>query len=134
MESSQKGAGEATAAAPRPIATPTAIIHDWVPGLPRSKRVLEAMQIGVFAVGNEPDIFTFHTARKLLPDDFARMIVLEPGVSQLPGIRQCRHDPGRWRYLLPYMPRHLRRLPASSHAAPYRCGRLKKLLSETAIE
>jgi glycosyltransferase involved in cell wall biosynthesis len=64
----------------------------------------------VFAPGHEPDIFTFSAARELLPPDLGRAIVRESRLAQLPGIRQRGHEPGRWRYLLPYMPHYFRSL------------------------
>jgi glycosyltransferase involved in cell wall biosynthesis len=82
------------------------------------------MRRELFASGHEPDVFTFSAARELLPADLARSIVGESRVARLPGIRQRGHDPGRWRYLLPYMPYYFRRLDlddydlviSSSHA------------------
>jgi glycosyltransferase involved in cell wall biosynthesis len=110
-------------AAPR-LAGRTAIVHDWFQGFHGSERVVDAMRTGLFAAGNPPDIFTFHAARDLLPPGLAGAIVKESRVARLPGIRQQRHDPGRWRFLLPYMPRYFARLDlddydiviSSSHA------------------
>jgi glycosyltransferase involved in cell wall biosynthesis len=102
----------------------TAIVHDWFQGYHGSERVVEAMRSGLFAPGNRPDVYTFHAARELLPEELASAIVRESRLAGLPGIRQRGHDPGRWRYLLPYMPRYFERLPlhgyelviSSSHA------------------
>ncbi|MDQ2982454.1 MAG: glycosyltransferase [Actinomycetota bacterium] len=115
---------EAIEAAPQPLILRTAIVHDWFQGFHGSERVVDAMRTGLFAAGNEPDVYTFHAARELLPEGLAAAIVRESRVARLPGIRQQGHDPGRWRYLLPLMPRYFRRLPlddydlviASSHA------------------
>jgi glycosyltransferase involved in cell wall biosynthesis len=101
-----------------------AIVHDWFQGFHGSERVVEAMRSGLFAPGHAPDIFTFHAARELLPEPLARAIVRESRLTRLPGIRQRGHEPGRWRYLLPYMPRYFGRIPlddydlviSSSHA------------------
>ena len=106
------------------LACRAAIVHDWFQGYHGSERTVEAMRTGLFAPGHEPEILTFHAARELLPPALARAIVRESRVSRLPGVRQAGHDPGRWRYLLPYMPRYFSRLPlddydvviSSSHA------------------
>ena len=82
------------------------------------------MRSGLFAAGREPDIFTFHAARELLPRELGAAIVRESRLAALPGLRQRGHDPGRWRYLLPLMPRYFRSLDlgryelviSSSHA------------------
>ena len=44
-----------------------------------------------------------------------RAIVRESSLARLPGIRQRGHDPGRWRYLLPYMPLYYRRLDLDAY-------------------
>ena len=103
---------------------PTAIVHDWFQGFHGSERVVEAMRSGLFAPGREPDVYTFHAARELLPPKLAARIVRESRMARLPGVRQRGHDPGRWRYLLPYMPLYFARLDlrpydlviSSSHA------------------
>jgi glycosyltransferase involved in cell wall biosynthesis len=99
-------------------------VHDWFQGHHGAERVVDAMRSGLFAPDNQPDIYTFHAARDLLPEDLARVIVQESRLAKIPGIRQRGHHPGRWRYLLPYMGRYFRRLRlaeydlviASSHA------------------
>jgi len=101
-----------------------AIVHDWFQGFHGSERVVDAMRTGLFAPGNAPDVFTFHAARELLPPGLAQSIVHESRLAALPGIRQRGHDPGRWRLLVPAMPRYFRGLDldaydvviASSHA------------------
>jgi glycosyltransferase involved in cell wall biosynthesis len=106
------------------LAERTAIVHDWFQGFHGAERVVEAMRAGLFAPGNEPDVFTFQAARDLLPPELAARIVRESRLANLPGIRQRDHDPGRWRLLLPVMPAYFRRLDlaaydtviASSHA------------------
>ena len=85
-------------------------MHDWFQGYHGSERVVEVLRSDVFAPENEPDIFTFHAARELLPAELADAIVKESRLGRLPGVRQRGHDPGRWRYLLPYMPRYFSRL------------------------
>src|SRR5256885_3714840 len=41
--------------------------------------------------------------------------VRESRLAGLPGIRQVGHDPGRWRYLLPYIPHYFRSLPLAGY-------------------
>ena len=81
-----------------------AIVHDWFQGFHGSERVVEAMQTGVFAAAERVDLYAFHAARDLLPEHMAAAIRGEAALSRLPALRQRGHDPGRWRYLLPYMP------------------------------
>jgi glycosyltransferase involved in cell wall biosynthesis len=105
-------------------ATRVAVIHDWFQGFHGSERVVDAMLTDAFADAARADVFTFHAALELLPPRLAGAIVRESRISRLPGVRQRRHDPGRWRYLLPYMPTYFARLPldgydlvvSSSHA------------------
>lgn len=102
----------------------TAIVHDWFQGFHGAERVVETMRAGLFAPGSAPDIYTFSAARELLPSALAASVVQESRLSRLPGVRQRGHRPGRWRWLLPYMPGYFSRLPldeydlviASSHA------------------
>ena len=63
----------------------------------------------------DPDIFTFHAARELLPPRLGSAIVRESRQGVLPGVRQRGHDPGRWRWLLPYMPRYFEHLDLSGY-------------------
>lgn len=82
------------------------------------------MRQALAAAGHAPDIFTFQAARELLPPELAAAIVRESRLARLPGLRQKAHDPGRWRYLLPYMHTYFGRLDldendvviSSSHA------------------
>lgn len=107
-----------------PLSCRTALVHDWFQGFHGAERVVDAIRAGLFPSGRPPDIFTFHAARELLPDELARAIVQESRLAALPGIRQRGHDPGRWRYFLPYMGRYFRGLSlqeydlviSSSHA------------------
>src|SRR5258708_22051365 len=92
-----------------PTAPRVAIVHDWFQGFHGSERVVEAMRNDVFGETGA-DIFTFHAAHELLPAALDQAIVRESRAARLPGIRQRGHDPGRWRYLLPYMPRYFRSL------------------------
>jgi glycosyltransferase involved in cell wall biosynthesis len=109
------------------LSAKTAIVHDWFSGMHGSERVVEAMRTGLFARGNEPDLYTFQAARELLPSDLAAAIVKESRLAALPGVRQRGHDPGRWRWLLPYMPTYFARLSleeyelviSSSHACAH---------------
>jgi glycosyltransferase involved in cell wall biosynthesis len=108
-----------------PLRVHAAIVHDWFQGYHGAERTVEAMRSGLFAPGNEPDVFTFHAARELLPPDLAHAIVRESALAGLPGLRQRGHDPGRWRYLLPVMGRYFEHLDldaydlviSSSHAS-----------------
>jgi len=104
--------------APPPWAgRPAAIVHDWFQGYHGSERVVEVLADDVLAEASRVDIFTFHAARELLPPTLAERIVRESRPSRLPGLRQVGHDPGRWRYLLPYMPHYFRSLDLSGYAA-----------------
>ncbi len=94
---------------------PTAIVHDWFQGMHGSERVVETIRAGLFPEEKSPDILTFAAARELLPPELAAQIVRESRVASLPGLRQAGHGGGRWRYLLPYMPRYF----ASLDLTPY---------------
>jgi glycosyltransferase involved in cell wall biosynthesis len=106
--------------APR-LAMRTALVHDWFQGFHGSERTVAAM-LDLFE--RDPDVFTFHAARELLPERVAAAIVRESRLARLPGVRQRGHRAGRWRWLLPYMPRYFERLDvrpyelvvSSSHA------------------
>lgn len=103
---------------------PTALVHDWFQGMHGSERVVDAIRTGLFRAEGEPDILTFAAAKGVIPDELARRIVRESRLASLPGIRQAGREGGRWRYLLPYMPRYFASLDlsrydvviASSHA------------------
>src|SRR5437763_17218433 len=90
--------------------TKVALVHDWFQGFHGAERVVDAIHAGLFPPGRRPDIFTFQAARELLPPELAASIVRESRLARLPGIRQRGHRPGRWRYLLPYMPLYFARL------------------------
>lgn len=94
---------------------PVAIVHDWFQGYHGSERVVEALADDVLAEASRVDVFTFSAARELLPPRLAARIVRESKPSRLPGLRQVGHDPGRWRYLLPYMPHYFRSLDFSDY-------------------
>jgi glycosyltransferase involved in cell wall biosynthesis len=99
----------------------TAVVHDWFQGLHGAERTAAAM-FDVFE--RDPDVYTFHAARELLPARIDAAIVAESRLARMPGVRQRGHDPGRWRWLLPYMPRWFEHLDldgyevvlSSSHA------------------
>lgn len=93
-----------------------AVVHDWFQGYHGSERVVEALARDVLAEAARVDVLTFHAARELLPAHLAERIVAESRLSRLPGIRQVGHDPGRWRYLLPYMPHYFRSLKLDGYA------------------
>jgi glycosyltransferase involved in cell wall biosynthesis len=117
-------AGDARSGAPTRIAARAAIVHDWFQGYHGSERTVEALRSGLFASGFEPDVLTYHAVRELLPASLGAAIIRESRLAALPGVRQRGHDPGRWRYLLPLMPRYFRSLDlggyelviSSSHA------------------
>lgn len=90
----------------------SAIVHDWFQGFHGAERTVASM-LDLFA--RDPDIFTFQAARELLPARLSSAIVKESRLSRLPGIRQRGHDPGRWRWLLPYMPRFFESLDLSAY-------------------
>jgi glycosyltransferase involved in cell wall biosynthesis len=89
-----------------------AIVHDWFQGYHGAERTVAGM-LDLFA--SDPDILTFHAARELLPGRLAAAIKRESRLSRLPGVRQRGHDPRRWRWLLPYMPRYFERLDLSAY-------------------
>jgi len=90
----------------------TAVVHDWFQGFHGSERTVAAM-LDLFH--RDPDVFTFQAARELLPERLAAAIVRESRLAKLPAIRQRGHRPGRWRLLLPYMPRYFERLDLSAY-------------------
>jgi glycosyltransferase involved in cell wall biosynthesis len=90
-----------------------ALVHDWFQGYHGAERVADVMRQDLFA--EEPDVFTFSAARELLPAGLADSIVRESRLARLPGIRQRGHEPGRWRYLLPYMPSYFRHLDLAGY-------------------
>jgi glycosyltransferase involved in cell wall biosynthesis len=92
-----------------------AIVHDWFQGFHGSERVVAAMAEDVFASADAVDIYTFSAAEEVIPADLAARIVKTSRLSRLPGLRQRGHAPGRWRALLPIMPRYFRRLDLSSY-------------------
>jgi glycosyltransferase involved in cell wall biosynthesis len=90
----------------------TAIVHDWFQGYHGAERTVAAM-FDIF--DRDPDVLTFQAAREILPERVARAIVRESRLSRLPAVRQRGHDPGRWRWLLPYMPRYFEQLDLSPY-------------------
>jgi glycosyltransferase involved in cell wall biosynthesis len=95
---------------------PVAIVHDWFQGFHGAERVVEVLADDVLAEAERVDLYTFQAARELLPPRLAARIVGESRLSRLPGLRQVGHDPGRWRYLLPYMPHYFRSLDLGGYA------------------
>jgi glycosyltransferase involved in cell wall biosynthesis len=99
----------------------SAVVHDWFQGYHGAERTVAAT-FDLFA--RDPDVFTFQAAREVLPPRLAAAIVKDSRLSRLPAVRQRGHDPGRWRWLLPYMPRYFEHLDlggyelvlSSSHA------------------
>jgi glycosyltransferase involved in cell wall biosynthesis len=94
---------------------PVAIVHDWFQGFHGAERVVEVLADDVLTEASRVDVFTFHAERELLPPRLAARIVRESKPGRVPGLRQVGHDPGRWRYLLPYMPRYFRSLDLSAY-------------------
>jgi len=98
-----------------------AIVHDWFQGFHGSERTVAAM-LDLFH--QEPDVYTFSAAHELLPKRLSDAIKHESRLTRLPFVRQRGHHPGRWRWLLPYMPRYFESLDlqgydlviSSSHA------------------
>jgi glycosyltransferase involved in cell wall biosynthesis len=81
-------------------------VHDWFAGVYGSERVVDVMVRDTFAsAGARPDVFTFHAAHEVLPRELSEAIVQESAIARLPMFRQRGRDPGRWRWLLPLMPR-----------------------------
>jgi glycosyltransferase involved in cell wall biosynthesis len=87
-----------------------AVVHDWFQGYHGAERVADVMRRDLFGDGFRADVFTFHAAHELLPADLSGAIIRESALARLPGLRQQGHEPGRWRYLLPYMPLYFRQL------------------------
>jgi glycosyltransferase involved in cell wall biosynthesis len=108
-------------AAPERLTMRSAIVHDWFQGYHGSERTAAAM-LDLFA--GDPDILTFHASHEVLPARLSAAIVQESRLGRLPGVRQHGHNPGRWRWLLPYMPYYFEHLDldgyelvvSSSHA------------------
>ncbi|HVF77399.1 MAG TPA: glycosyltransferase [Solirubrobacteraceae bacterium] len=92
-----------------------AVVHDWFQGYHGSERVVEAIADGVFASAACVDIFTFSAADAVIPPRLAARIVKRSRLAGLPGLRQRGHSPGRWRVLLPLMPRYFRQLDLSGY-------------------
>jgi glycosyltransferase involved in cell wall biosynthesis len=88
----------------------SAIVHDWFQGFHGAERTVDAMLTDVFPAANQPDIYTFSAMLDLLPPRLAHAVVGQSLLPRLPGIRQRRNDPGRWRLLLPYMPTYFNHL------------------------
>ena len=96
------------------VAEPAALVHDWFQGMHGSERLVDTIRSGLFSEP-QPDILTFAAARDVIPEVLARRIVSESRLGRLPGLRQVGRDAGRWRYLLPYMPRYFASLDLSAY-------------------
>jgi glycosyltransferase involved in cell wall biosynthesis len=113
LSSASRALGSTAAEAPpERLSMRTAVVHDWFQGLHGAERTVAAM---FDAFERDPDVFTFHAERGLLPPRLAGSIVKESRLAALPGVRQRGHDPGRWRWLLPYMPRYFEHLDLSGY-------------------
>ena len=94
------------------LAMRSAIVHDWFQGLHGAERTVAGM-LDLFE--RDPDLYTFHAAHEVLPERLNEAIVRESRLARLPGVRQRGHHPGRWRWLLPYMPRWFEHLDLSAY-------------------
>ena len=99
----------------RPLDIRAAVVHDWFQGYHGAERVADVMRRDLFCPGREADVFTFHAAHDVLPAELSAAIVRESRIARLPGVRQEQHSPGRWRYLLPYMPFYFRNLDLDAY-------------------
>ena len=116
--------GAAAGSADQVIDEPTAIAHDWFQGMHGAERVVDTLRRGLFRGGQEVDILTFTAARDVISPELGDRIVRESRLARIPGLRQDGRQTGRWRYLLPYMPRYFSSLDlerydvviSSSHA------------------
>lgn len=77
--------------------------------------MVEALLSSCFPGAARTDVYTFSAERSLLPNHLAAAIVRESRFARAPVIRQRGHAPGRWRYLLPYMPLYFRGLELDSY-------------------
>jgi glycosyltransferase involved in cell wall biosynthesis len=102
-----------------------AIVHDWFQGYYGAERAVDAIFEVLGQMTQAPvDIHTFSATKDSLPPALAQSIVRESRLANLPLIRSRDGSSGRWRYLLPYMPRYFDRLDlepydvvvSSSHA------------------
>ncbi len=109
-----KPANSATeAVAPfKPLNCRALIVHDWLQGMHGSERVVHAMQ-ELFAGG--ADVATFVADPRKLPEELSSRVVRTSKLGRLPGLRPSASSPGRWRYLLPFMPWWFRRLPTDGY-------------------
>lgn len=92
-----------------------AIVHDWFQGFHGSERVVETMLTDCFPGAARVDIYTFSADRTVIPVHLGQAIVRDSRLSRLPILRQRGHDPGYWRYLLPYMPLYFEHLDLDSY-------------------
>jgi len=90
----------------------TALVHDWFQGFHGAERTVAAM---FDAFERDPEVFTFHAEPDLLPPRVGAAIVRQSRLAELPGVRQRGHRPGRWRWLLPYMPYYFEHLDLESY-------------------
>ena len=98
---------------PEPLAMRSAIVHDWFQGFHGAERTVAAMLDAVRARPGHPSPSTPRAS--CFPTALAAAIVKESRLGRLPGVRQRGHDPGRWRWLLPYMPRYFEPLDLSGY-------------------
>lgn len=97
------------------IDEPAAIVHDWFQGMHGAERVVDALRTGLFRDGREVDILTFTAAREVVPPELGDRITRESRLARIPGLRQNDRRTGRWRYLLPYMPRYFASLDLDAY-------------------
>jgi glycosyltransferase involved in cell wall biosynthesis len=92
------------------------VVHDWFQGYHGSERVADTIrEVLRDLTGHPVDVHTFSAALGLLPSPLAQSIVRESRVARMPLVRQQGREPGRWRYLLPYMPYYFRSLKLDAY-------------------
>jgi glycosyltransferase involved in cell wall biosynthesis len=98
----------------RQVAARVAIVHDWLVGMHGAERVVETMRRDVFSPSSAPRIYTFRAIPNLLEPGLAAAIVQQSRLARLAALGDRGDQPGRWRYLLPYMPTYFSRLDLSA--------------------
>ena len=106
---------------PGKLALRVAIAHDWLTGMYGAEQVVEQL-LELFSP--TPDLYTFHANHARLPAHLRAPIRRESRLAALPGLRERGASDGRWRRLLPLMPRFFESLDlrgyelliSSSHA------------------
>lgn len=96
-----------------PLTCRALIVHDWLQGMHGSERVVEVLQ-RLFVDG--ADIATFMVDEKRVPATLTSRVVK---TSVLPTLKMfapsSKRPDGRWRFLLPYMPRWFSTIDTSEY-------------------